>query len=342
MDALQVLDDSPNSNQELNWMYENSLNDFLLQLKPEEGNIQHIEKQVLQDAADARKDSSTSSTLSLETPTLSTPIPSTKINELSSESSSESKPVSEIVEEKRSGVKRKMKTEEEYSLCLLTEMFLRIFYPISSCMSKNVVVGISKNSNFKPAVLLYHGSKSIMFNEMSWESLNKYIHLIECYFLNKVYGKKTCITLANSDIEVEHSKIRGDFLVKFRNISKHDVKILLTIDEFRMLSNIIPAVNRYIEQLKFSENMFKTYLTETIENQGNSALLYGSVDVSIYNRLPQEVFLYRQIKSLATGNQNTDDESKNPVCILVENKFLNDDGNVDDYDNTKKIMKLES
>lgn len=310
------------SSQDPNCQPEDTLSEFL-RIESEEDIKKNVES-VLKDEISSISPSSSSPLLSNSNVETFDVSPK---DQLTSEYDLKPKHDDEVCEQKTSTNKRKRKFEDKSPLYLLTEIFLRIFYPLSTCMTKNVVVGISKNFNFKPVVLLYSGTKSIVFDETSWESLNKYVHLIECYFLNNVYGKKTCINLTNSDIEVENSKIRGELLIKFRNISKHDVKILLSIDEFRMLSNIIPAVNRYIGQLTLSENMFRTYLIDTIEDHENSALLYGPLDTTIYNRLPQEVFLNRQMKSLARESQQNDDPN-NPVCLLVENKYLNNNETV--------------
>lgn len=247
-----------------------------------------------------------------------------------------------ITDNKPPAKKRKRKEEEYAHLNILTDIFLRIFYPISACMSKNIVVGVSKETVLGPIVQLNHGMKRIIFNDLSWESFNKYIHLIECYILNDVHGKKTSLTLANSDIEVENTKVRGDYLIKIKNATKHDLKIMLTIDEFRMLTNTIPAINRYMEQLKLSEPMFKNYLIDILASDESSPLFYGPVDTSIHNRLPQEVFLYRQSKSsLAKKQLNQDDNNhSSPVCLLMDSYFISN-GNTEKEEANDIIPKLE-
>lgn len=327
------MDDYAIFSQDPNWFGEDSLSEFLQIKTKEETKAQTDEEIQEQSATPTLTDEITLP----QPPSFSFKDSTTDASELhtldkavaeTSEEDTESKSDTDIIEQKTPTNKRKRKVEDEFSFQTLTEIFLRIIYPISTCMSKNIVVGISKNLNLKPIVVLNHGMKSIIWNETSWESFNKYVHLIECYFLNKVHGKKTCVNIANSDIEIENTKTRGEYLIKFRNLSKHDVKVLLTIDEFRMLVNTIPAINRYIEQLKLSEGMYKNYLIDTIECQENTPILYGPVDVSIYNRLPQEVYLYRQIKSVQGKSKTKEyDDPNNPVCLLIESKFVSNDEN---------------
>ncbi|WP_221935853.1 hypothetical protein, partial [Klebsiella pneumoniae] len=58
-------------------------------------------------------------------------------------------------------------------------------------------------------------------------------------------------------------------------------------------------INRYMKQLKFCGPVIKDYLVDTIENQPNAPLIYGPIDTSIYNRIPQEVHLYRKINDFS-------------------------------------------
>ena len=200
--------------------------------------------------------------------------------------------------EKKTKVTKRKNTEEHNSLELLTGVFLRILYPLSSCMGKNIVTGIIKSQDFTPGVVLINNQKSIMFNKTAWESLNKYIQLIECYLNNKVFGRKTCIILANCNIEVENVRLRGEQIVRFKDLTKHDGKIQLNYEEFYRLSSAAPSINRYIEQLVLLEPVIKDYLIDTVNNQPNAPLLHAPLDGSIYNRLPQEVHLYRRMKDL--------------------------------------------
>lgn len=195
-------------------------------------------------------------------------------------------------------LKRKKRNEEDSSLHLLTEVFLRVIYPLSSCMSKNITIGLVKHLDFMPAVVLNSCGKMIMFTEAAWDSFNKHMQLIECYLENGVYGRKTGIRLLGSDVEVDNVKLRGVQYVRFRDLTKHDEKIQLTYDEFYMLVSVTHAVNRYMRQLIFSGPIIKDYLTDTIDKQPEVQLLYGPVDTSIYNRLPQEVYSYRRMKCL--------------------------------------------
>lgn len=305
--------------QDVNWNPEISLSEFLHNFPEEEiSNQCDEEKSIGSDKSNCTVDSVSTYPQSLEhqTSILNPPEQRTDENTTSLSPEEDTNP-----EHKTPTSKRKRKVEET-PFCLITEIFLRIFYPISTCMNKNIIVGISKDLNFKPAVLLNHGTKSIVFDVISWESFIKYEHLVQCYILNKVYGKKTCINLANSDIEIETSKMRGEYLIKFKNTSKHDTKVLLTINEFKMLSHTVPAINRYIEQLKLSEDMYKNYLTETVETKMDPAIVYGPVETSIYNRLPQEVYLYHHMKYLSQINQTEgNDNQQNSMCFLIGNSF---------------------
>lgn len=216
-----------------------------------------------------------------------------------------------IVGEENTNLKRKRKSEEyEDPLVFLTELFLRIIYPISNCMTKSIVVGISKKFNFSPCILLNHGLKRIEFTKNAWDSFNKYVSIIDCYLQNYVYGKKTCITLSDSDIQIETTKLRGEYLVRIRNTSMHDIKVLLNYDEFKLIMNFLPAVNRYLDQLELTETMIKEYLNHSTETYDTTPLLYGGIDFSIYNRLPQEVFLYRQMKQLMNKPTSKEDEEE--------------------------------
>lgn len=215
-------------------------------------------------------------------------------------------------------LKRKRK-QEDIPLFKLTEVFLRSFYPLSSCMTKHVVAGIFKSKDYSPAILLMHGVKSVFLGESAWSSFNKYLHLIHCYFKSKVHGRKTAIIIENSDVEVENIKTRGEQCVRFRNISKYDDKVLLNGDEFEMLVGVVPAVTRYMKQLKLAEPMVQDYLFDSIEHLENTPLLCGPVDVSIYNRLPQEVYLYRHVKLLHPASEDNDQNEVLETTILESN-----------------------
>lgn len=216
--------------------------------------------------------------------------------------------------------KRKLK-EIEAPLYFSTEVFLQIIYPLSMCLSKNIAVGIFKSLDFMPAVLINHGLKQILFTEKSWNSLNTYLHLIECYTITHTYGKKTNVSISNCDIEVDNLKIRGQQIVRFKNVTKHDEKVLLSIDEFQMLVGVVPAINRYMKQLNIALPIVKDYLDDTIEQHGNVPLLSGPVDVSIYNRLPQEVHLYRHIKALTGPKEICDETNVESSCFIKEDDY---------------------
>ncbi len=89
--------------------------------------------------------------------------------------------------------------------------------------------------------------------------------------------------------------MRGDQHVKFRDATKHDEKITLSSNEFEIFVTVVPAINRYMKQLALALPMIKDYLNDTVES--NTPLIYGPIDASIYNRLPQEVFIYRQMEA---------------------------------------------
>lgn len=208
-----------------------------------------------------------------------------------------------IIIEKKTSNKRRKKQQECIPFFMLSEIFLRIVYPLSVCNNKNVTVGFCKFLDYSPGVLLNHGGKQITFFEDSWNSFNKSIHLIHCYLINKVYGKKTNITVESSDIEVGNIKVRGDLFVRIRNLSSHDNKVLLNRDELEILINSIPAIERYMHQLESSKTTIKDYLVSTIEDGQDTPLIYSPLDNSIYNRLPQEVYLFRNL--ICTLPQNT-------------------------------------
>lgn len=214
--------------------------------------------------------------------------------------------------QKQNGCKRrKIVKDTVTTVQLYTEIFLKIVYPLAGFMEKNILVGVFKSLDFMPGVLLNHTGKSILFNESAWNSFTKHMGLIECYMQNKVCGKKTSIRLSSSDIEVENIKFRNGHCIRFRNLSKHDDKVVLSGEEFFTMINVVPAINRYVRQLWFSSSVIKDYLVDTVNVQPNSPLLYGPVDTSIYNRLPQEVNFYRCLSKnnyIVNGYNNCDDE----------------------------------
>lgn len=208
--------------------------------------------------------------------------------------------------------KRKRKPEVETSLNVLFEVFLRIIYPISKCMTKSVAIGLVKPLDYSPTVMLSHGSKVLVLTEKPWESFMNHLHLIECYLTNNMIGKKTGVRLLDCNIEIDIVKNRGEQMVRFRNLDKHEEKILLTREEFYILSCVTSPITRYMRQLVFSSSVIKDYLVDTMENQPDIQILHGPVDTSIFNRIPHEVEVWRRIKEyeLREMDQATKQENK--------------------------------
>lgn len=202
----------------------------------------------------------------------------------------------DVKEEKKSTSKRKRSNEEEITLEDVFLVFLRIIYPLSRCMKKFIVVGLSKTMDCKPVVMINHSGKSIMLNKTAWISLDKRMQLIDCYLTNKIFGKKTSFNLLDSDIEIDVNILRGELYVRLRDVTKHDVKVQLTYEEFSMLHSSSAAINNYINQLHIVESCCKDFLINTIDTLPAFQILYSPLDTSIMNRLPQEVELYRRMK----------------------------------------------
>lgn len=192
--------------------------------------------------------------------------------------------------------KRKRKPEDDLSLTVLAEVFLRILYPITKCMTKSIMIGLLKALNYSPTVVLRHGSKILLFSENAWESFLKHLPLIECYLTNNLHGRRTSIRLLDCDIEIDIIKQRGEQQVRFRDLTKHDDKILLLREEFYILSYATSPITRYMQQLVFSSSIIQDYLVDTMEKQPNVPILHGPIDTSIFNRIPHEVELWRRIK----------------------------------------------
>lgn len=93
----------------------------------------------------------------------------------------------EIVKPKH---KRKRSIEESYLLENIIDIFLRIIYPLSLCLKKYVIVGIDRTKECKPVVIITQSGKNIKISETAWISLDKRMQLIDCYFNNKIFGKK--------------------------------------------------------------------------------------------------------------------------------------------------------
>ncbi len=201
--------------------------------------------------------------------------------------------------------KRDEEEDDEDTKDILTGIYLRTMYPLSKAMDKTVTAGVFQSLNFQPAVLLNHCTKSsIMFSIEVWDNFTKYCNIIHTFLENNLTGKKTSIILHDSDIEVDNIRLRGCQLVRFRNLSKHHKKIILSHDEFYVLSNLVPAITRYLHQLVTYENLVSDYLKAAVLKTPSPQLVYGSIDASIYNKLPHEVDGYRRINKLLSSNQS--------------------------------------
>lgn len=190
--------------------------------------------------------------------------------------------------------KRKRKTKQvSVPLHTITEVFLRIVYPLNIGMEKMVVAGIVKSLNYHVGVSLHSTGKSILLNAKAWNSLTSVMDLLKCYISHYINGRKTSVLLTDSNVEVDVVKMRNTLCVRFRDLTKHDSKMILTTSEFFMLMNVTPPVNRYIEQLEQECSMIRGYLQSSIDKDPESPIIFGAVDSGIYNRLPQEVVLYK-------------------------------------------------
>lgn len=194
--------------------------------------------------------------------------------------------------------KRKRTSDEHMMLDDIISIFLRIVYPLSKCMRKYVVVGIDKTQDCKPVIMINQNGKNIVLNVSAWNSLDKHMQLIDCYFNNKIFGKKTSFNLFASNIEIDNIILRGEQYVRMKDLTKHDLKIQLTYDEFFMLHSASAAINNYINQLHLVESCCKDYITSTIDTLPTLQILYSPLDTSIMNRLPQEVELYRHVEKM--------------------------------------------
>ena len=190
--------------------------------------------------------------------------------------------------------KRKRKPEQvTVPLHTITEVFLRIIYPLNVGMEKSVVVGVVKSLDYQVGVSLHCMGKSILLNGKAWNSLTSVMDLLKCYISHYMNGRKTSVLLTESDVEVDVVKLRNTLCVRFRDLTKHDSKMILSTAEFFMLMNVTPSVNRYIDQLEQGGSVIRDYLQTSIDKDLKSPLLLGAVDTGIYNRLPHEVSLYR-------------------------------------------------
>lgn len=205
-------------------------------------------------------------------------------------------------------LKRKRKIEDDISLNILTDIFLRIMYPISKCMTKGITVGLVKDLGYTPNAILTHGSKTLFFSDGAWDSFIKHLHLIECYLEKNMFGKKTSIRLLECDIEIDILKYRGEQQIRFRDLTKHEDKIQLVREEFYVLSCAVPPITRYMKQLVFSSSVVKDYLVDAMESRPDAQILYAPIDTSIFNRIPCEVVMWRCIKEYEANKEKNIDE----------------------------------
>lgn len=217
--------------------------------------------------------------------------------------------------------KRKRKTEAvSVPLHTITEIFLRIVYPLNVGMEKSIVVGIVRSLDYQVGVFLQCIGKSILLNAKAFNSLTSVMDLMKCYISHYMNGRKTSILLTESNVEVDVVKLRNNLCVRFRDLTKHDSKIILSTAEFFMLMNVTPSVNRYIDQLEQGGSVIRDYLQTSIDKDPTSPLLLGAVDTGLYNRLPHEVLLYRNSIHLpcdrkldATTSCDNEDEAEDQV-----------------------------
>lgn len=227
--------------------------------------------------------------------------------------------------------KRKRANEDVILLEDVLSMFLRILYPLSRDMKKFVVVGLNKTIGCKPAVMINQNGKNVVLNETAWSSLDKRMQLVDCYMNNKIFGKKTNFSLLGSDIEVDIVILRGEQYVRIRDVTKHDLKVQLTYEEFSMLHSSSAAINHYISQLHIVESCCEDYVTNTIETLPNAQILYSPLDTSVMNRLPQEVELYRRMVKNEALN-----ESRKKEPEIEEYNFDTDESGTEANSQEKK------
>lgn len=222
---------------------------------------------------------------------------------------------------------------------VLLDVFLRAMYPLNDSMDKTITVGVFKSLNFKPAVLLNQCGKScFLFTAEMWDKLTKFLSIIEAYLYNKITGRKTAIGFDNADLEIDSIRLRGQQYIRFRDMSKHNRKILLTFEEFQVLSNLTPVIIRYLQQLITYSPIISDYLYISVHSDPVVPLIYGPVDHSIYNRLPQEVSFYRRTGFLMDKWRS--DKAKQKVFTKKDQqvnpeKETVQDGGIDEPKDTK-------
>lgn len=240
---------------------------------------------------------------------------------------------------KENDTRKRKGCKDEENVNLILDVFLRSMYPLNENMDKTITVGVFKSLNFKSAVLLNQSGKtSLMFTVEMWDIFIKYVSIIEAYLYNNLTGKKTAIGFENSNLEIDNIRLRGSQYVRVRDLSKHNKKILLTCEEFHVLSNLAPAINRYIQQLTTHSLIIFDYLNSSINVNPAIPLIYGPIDPSIYNRLPQEVSFYRRT-TFFYGRQQSE-KAKHEISTATEHKANNtfdnmENGKVQNDGNTK-------
>lgn len=191
--------------------------------------------------------------------------------------------------------KRNENENDEQNMNVMFDVFLRAMYPLNLNMDKTITVGVFKSLNFNPAVLINHcGKASLLLTIDMWDKFTRHISIIEAYLYNNLTGRKTAIGFEDSDLEIDNIRLRGTQFVRFRDLSKHNKKILLTLEEFQVLSNLTPVIIRYMQQLVTYAPLIFDYLNSSVNTNPVVPLIYGPIDHSIYNRLPQEVSFYRR------------------------------------------------
>lgn len=191
--------------------------------------------------------------------------------------------------------KRCDQENDEQNMDVILDVFLRTMYPLNSNMDKTITVGVFKSLNFNPAVIINHcGKASLLLTIDMWDKFTKHVSIIEAYLYNSLTGRKTAIGFNDSDLEIDNIRLRGTQFVRFRDLSEHNKKILLTLEEFQVLSNLTPVIIRYIQQLVAYGPLIFDYLNSSVNTNPVVPLIYGPIDHSIYNRLPQEVSFYRR------------------------------------------------
>lgn len=185
------------------------------------------------------------------------------------------------------------------TLDVLSGIYLSIFYPLTKCMAKNIIVGVFEALGYLPGVLINHYGKHVLFTMDTWMHFINNVNDFEKHLLEKVSGKKTRIRIKDSDIEVDNLKIYGKQYIRLKDFSQHDEKVLLTTDEFYVLNGVSHAINRYLQQLSLNGSYVQKYLIDVIHNNPSVEPVYDDIDSSILNRLPQEVTSHRYVKQFA-------------------------------------------